>query len=30
MEWTQTDKFKTGTIAAKVTDRAVYVAERRV
>jgi hypothetical protein len=30
MEWTQTDKFKTGTIAAKVTDRAIYVAERRV
>ena len=30
MQWTQTDKFKTGTIAAKVTDRAVYVAERRV
>ena len=30
MRWTQTDKFKQGTIAAKVTDRAIYTAERRV
>ena len=30
MEWTQTDKFKSGTVAAKVTDRAIYVADRRV
>ena len=29
-QWFQTDKFKTGTVAAKVTDRAIYVAERRV
>ena len=29
MEWFQTDKFKTGTIAAKVTGRAFYVAEKR-
>ena len=30
MEWTQTDQFKNGTIAAKVTDRAIYVADQRV
>ena len=28
-EWFQTDKFKTGTAAAKVTDRAFYIAEKR-
>ena len=28
-EWFQTDKFKEGTLAAKVTDRAFYVAEKR-
>lgn len=30
LEWTQTDQFKKGTIAAKVTDRAIYVADKRV
>ena len=28
-EWFQTDKFRTGTTAAKVTDRAFYVAEKK-
>ena len=28
-EWFQTDKFRTGTATAKVTDRAFYVAEKR-
>ena len=28
-EWFQTDKFKTATAAAKVTDRAFYMAEKR-
>ena len=30
MEWTQTDKFKSATVAAKFTDRAIYVADKRV
>ena len=30
MQWTQTPQFKNGTVAAKVTDRAIYSAERRV
>ena len=30
MEWFQTDKFRTGNVSAKVTDRAIYAAERRV
>ena len=30
MQWTQTDQFKSGTVASKVTDRAIYSAERRV
>jgi hypothetical protein len=29
MAWFQPDKFKQGTVAAKVTDRAFYVAEKR-
>ena len=29
MEWFQTDKFKKGTVAAKVNGRAFYVAEKR-
>ncbi len=28
-EWFRTDKFKKGTADAKVTDRAIYVAEQR-
>ena len=28
-EWFQTDQFKKGTADAKVTDRAIYVAEQR-
>ena len=30
MQWTQAPQFKSGTVAAKVTDRAIYSAERRV
>ena len=30
MGWFRTDKFRSGTLAAKVTDRAIYAAERRV
>ena len=27
--WVQTDEFKNGTAAAKVTDRKIYIAEQR-
>ena len=29
-EWFQTDKFRNGTVEAKVTDRAIYAADRQV
>ena len=29
-EWFGTDQFKSGTAAAKVTDRKIYIAEQRV
>ena len=28
--WFQTDKFRNGTVEAKVTDRAIYAADRQV